>query len=186
MDLNVAVTGRRAVREYTAQAVDEKSIRALINAAIQAPSAVNQQPWTFTVVRDQSVLDRISREAKSHMLATMPPNPQSDHLRPHLVDPDFHIFYHAPVLIVISASAQGSWIVEDCALAAENLMLAAHAAGLGSCWIGFAQSFLNTSEGKNMLDRPPAWVPVAPIIVGYPKAAPAPVPRNEPQIRWVG
>jgi Nitroreductase len=186
MDLNVAITGRRAVREYTAQAVDEKSIRALINAAIQAPSAVNQQPWTFTVVRDQSVLDRISREAKSHMLATMPPNPQSDHLRQHLVDPDFHIFYHAPVLIVISASAQGSWIVEDCALAAENLMLAAHAAGLGSCWIGFAQSFLNTSEGKNMLDRPPAWVPVAPIIVGYPKAAPAPVPRNEPQIRWVG
>jgi nitroreductase len=73
MDLNVAITGRRAVREYTAQAVDEKSIRALINAAIQAPSAVNQQPWTFTVVRDQSVLDRISREAKSHMLATMPP-----------------------------------------------------------------------------------------------------------------
>jgi len=81
MDLNVANTGRRAMREYTAQAVDEKLIRALIDAAVQAPSAVNQQPWTFTVVRDQGVLDRISREAKSHMLATMPPNPQSDHLR---------------------------------------------------------------------------------------------------------
>src|ERR1035437_4409049 len=134
MDLNVAITGRRSVREYTAQAVDEKLIRALIDAAVQAPSAVNQQPWTFTVVRDQGVLDRISREAKSHMLTTMPANTQSDHLRPHLVDPDFHIFYHAPVLILISASAQGPWIVEDSALAAENLMLAAHAAGLGSCW----------------------------------------------------
>ena len=186
MDIDVAITGRRAVREYTAQAVDEKSIRALINAAIQAPSAVNQQPWTFTVVQDQGVLDQISREAKSHMLATMLSNPQSDHLRPHLVDPDFHIFYHAPVLIVISASAQGPWIVEDCALAAENLMLAAHAAGLGSCWIGFAQSFLNTPDGKAVLGLPPAWVPVAPIIVGYSKAEPPPVPRNEPQIRWVG
>jgi nitroreductase len=72
MDLDVAITGRRAVREYTAQAVDEKLIRALIGAAVQAPSAVNQQPWTFTVVRDQGVLDRISREAKLHMLATMP------------------------------------------------------------------------------------------------------------------
>src|ERR1019366_8661642 len=69
MDLNMAITGRRAVREYTVQAVDERSIRALIDAAVQAPSAVNQQPWTFTVVREQSMLDQISREAKSHMLA---------------------------------------------------------------------------------------------------------------------
>ncbi|WP_346656057.1 nitroreductase family protein [Bradyrhizobium sp. dw_78] len=178
----MAITGRRAVREYAAQAVEEKSLRALIDAAVHAPSAANEQPWTFTVVRDQGVLDRISRKAKSHMLAT----PQPEHFRAHLIDPDFHIFYHAPALILISASAQGPWIVEDCALAAENLMLAAYAVGLGSCWIGFAQSFLNTPDGKNELDLPAAWVPVAPIIVGYPKAAPYPVSRNEPEIRWVG
>ena len=186
MELNAAITGRRAVREYTTQAINEASIRALIDAAIQAPSAVNQQPWTFTVVRDQNALDRISREAKSHMLATMPANSQSDHLRPHLVDPDFHIFYHAPVLVLISASAPGPWIVEDCALAAENLMLAAHAAGLGSCWIGFAQSYLNTSDGKKVLGLPAAWAPVAPIILGRARASPPPVPRRPPEIRWIG
>ena len=186
MDLNVAIRGRRAVRDYTSKAVDEKLIRALIDAGIQAPSAVNQQLWTFTVVRDQGALDRISREAKSHMLATLGQNAQSEHLRPHLIDPNFHIFYHAPALILISAAAQSPWIVEDCALAAENLMLAAHAAGLGSCWIGFAQGYLNTPEGKAVLDLPSAWVSVAPIIIGYPKSAPTPVPRNEPQIRWVG
>ena len=75
---------RAVVRQYTAQAVDEKLIRALIDAALQAPSAVKQQPWTFTVVRDQGVLDRTSREAKMHMLSTMPANSQSDHLRPIL------------------------------------------------------------------------------------------------------
>ncbi len=186
MDLDLAITGRRAVREYTAQSVDEKLIGSLIDAAIQAPSAANQQPWTFTVVRDQTVLDRISRDAKSHMLATMLPNPQFDHFRPHLADPDFHIFYHAPVLLLISAGVQGPWIVEDCALAAENLMLAAYAAGLGSCWIGFAQGFLNTPDGKDALGLPAAWGPVAPISVGHPKAAPHPIPRNEPQIHWVG
>jgi hypothetical protein len=53
-------------------------------------------------------------------------------------------------------------------------------------WIGFAQGFLNTPDGKNMLDLSAASVPVAPIIVGHPRAAPAPVPRNQPQIRWVG
>jgi nitroreductase len=186
MDLNEAITGRRSVREYTAQAVDEPTIRRLIDAAVHAPNAVNQQPWTFTVVRDQSVLDRISRDAKSHMIATMSASPHSDHFRSWLSDPNFQIFYHAPVLVLITAIAEGPWIVEDCALAAENLMLAAYAAGLGTCWIGFAQSFLNTSDGKNVLGLPAAWVPVAPIIVGHPKAAPPPVPRNAPSVRWVG
>ncbi|MGO9170730.1 MAG: nitroreductase family protein [Rhodomicrobium sp.] len=186
MEVGKAIASRRAVREYTAQAVDERLIRDLIDAAVQAPSAVNQQPWTFTVVRDQSILDRISHEAKSHMLATMPASAHSGHFRSLLSDPNFHIFYHAPVLMLISAVAEGPWIVEDCALAAENLMLSAYAVGLGSCWIGFAQSFLNTPDGKNALGLPAAWVPVAPIIVGHPKAAPPPVPRKEPVIRWVG
>jgi nitroreductase len=95
MDINEAIGGRRSVRDYTSLSVDKKVIRELINAAILAPSAVNQQPWTFTVVRDQSVLDRVSREAKSHMLATMPQNAQSEHFWSHLTDPSFHIFYHA-------------------------------------------------------------------------------------------
>jgi nitroreductase len=186
MDVKEAITGRRSVRQYLGQPVREELILRLINAASQAPSAVNQQPWTFTVVRDQNVLDRISHDAKSHMLTTMSANATAAHLRPHLTDPHFHIFYHAPVLILISANAEGSWIVEDCALAAENLMLAAYAEGLGSCWIGFAQGFLNTLEGKAALGLPSAWVPVAPIIIGYPQASPNPVPRNEPLIRWVG
>ena len=186
MDINEAIFGRRSMREYTAQAVDEQTIRRLIDAAVHAPNAVNQQPWMFTVVRDQRLLDRMSRDAKSHMLETMPAGPQSDHFRSLLNDPHFHIFYRAPVLILISAIAQGPWIVEDCALAAENLMLSAYANRLGTCWIGFAQSFLNTSDGKKMLGLPAPWVPVAPIIVGYPKAAPALVPRKEPEIRWVG
>jgi nitroreductase len=186
MDLHAAIMGRRAVRDYTAQAVDEPTINRLIDAAVNAPSAVNQQPWTFTVVRDQTVLERISRDAKSHMIATMAGNPHADHFRVRLSDPNFHIFYHAPVLVLISAIAEGPWIVEDCALAAENLMLTAYAAGLGTNWIGFAQGFLNTPEGKKALGLPAACVPVAPIIVGHPKAAPPPVPRNAPRVRWVG
>jgi len=186
MDINEAISGRRSMREYTTQAVDEQTIRRLIDAAVHAPSAVNQQPWMFTVVRDQRLLDRISRDAKSHMLATMPAGPQSDHFRSLLNDPHFHIFYRAPVLILISAIAQGPWIVEDCALAAQNLMLFAYAVRLGTCWIGFAQSFLNTLDGKQAFSLPSSCVAVAPIIVGHPKATPPPVPRKEPEIRWVG
>jgi nitroreductase len=185
MDLNAAMLGRRSVREYALQAVDETTIAALINAAIHAPSAVNQQPWTFTVVRDQDRLARISAAAKAHMLGTLPESAHSEHFRSRLTNPNFHIFYHAPALILISAAEQGPWIVEDCALAAENLMLAAHAAGLGTCWIGFAQSYLNTDDGKRELDLPAAWVPVAPIIVGRPKTAAAAVPRRPPVVKWI-
>jgi len=186
VNLNEAISGRRSVREYTDEALDERSLGCLIDAAVQAPSAVNQQPWTFTIVRDRNVLELISREAKSFMLANMPAGVHSDHFRALLSDPAFHIFYHAPALILISARAQGPWIVEDCALAAQNLMLAAYSLGLGTCWIGFGQAFLNTSEGKTLLGLPRAWVSVAPIIVGHPKVSPPPVPRKQPEVRRVG
>ena len=186
MDLHDAISGRRSTREYTAQAVDEQSLRRLIDAAVHAPNASNGQPWTFTVVRDQGLLDRISDAAKAHMLATSPAGPGSDRNRTPLTDPNFQLFYHAPALILISGTTRGPWVVEDCALAAENLMLTAYADGLGSCWIGLAQSYLNTPEGKNQLGLPGEWLPVAPIIVGHPTIVPAAVARKEPEIRWVG
>ena len=61
MDISEAIIGRRAVREYAGEPVSEVPFRRLIEAAVQAPSAVNQQPWTFTVVRDQALLDRVSK-----------------------------------------------------------------------------------------------------------------------------
>ena len=186
MELHEAILGRRSARAYTSEPVAEPVIRRLIDAAIRAPNAVNLQPWTFTVVRDQGALDRVSRDAKTHMLGTLAAGPQADHFRARLTDPEYQIFYHAPVLILISAIAPDRWIVEDCALAAENLMLAAYAEGLGTCWIGFAQGYLNTPDGKAALGLPDAWVPVAPLIVGHVAAKPAPVPRREPVVRWVG
>ena len=186
MDLKEAIYTRRAVREFTAEPVDEKTLRQLVDAAIQAPSAVNQQPWTFCVVRDAAVLARISRDAKAYMLGTTPVGLLSHHFQQILNDPEFDIFYHAPALIVISSVVESPWAVENCSLAAENLMLTARAAGLGTCWIGFAQSRLGTPEGKAALNLPANFVPVAPIIVGHPKSAPAPVPRKEPDIGWIG
>jgi len=140
MNLTEAIYGRRSVREYADAPVDEDVIRRLVSAATQAPSAVNLQPWTFATVRDREQLGRVSREAKAHMLATMPSR-LSGHFGALLSDPHYNIFHGAPLLIVISADAQGPWIVEDCALAAENLMLAAFDEGLGTCWIGFAQNY---------------------------------------------
>ncbi|MDR3418451.1 MAG: nitroreductase [Nevskia sp.] len=186
MDLNEAIYTRRAVREFTEEAVAEPILRQLIDAAVQAPSAVNQQPWSFCVVRDKALLARIAQQSKAHMLAATPAGLLSHHFQEILNDPKFDIFYHAPALILISSVTESPWTVENCALAAQNLMLAARAAGLGTCWIGFAQMWLRTPEGKAALGLPPAYVPVAPIIVGHPKSTTPPVPRKEPEIHWLG
>lgn len=184
MNVREAIYGRRAVRDFTAEPVEEEQLRQLFDAAIQAPSAINQQPWLFTVVRNKELLARISNEAKAHLLKTSPAALAAHHFHNILADPEFDIFYGAPVLIVISAPAN-PWVVEDCALAAENLMLMAHAAGLGTCWIGFAQGWLGTSAGKSALKLPDADIPIAPLIVGHPKSASAAVSRKPARIDWV-
>ena len=185
MDLHQAIYTRRATREFTSEPVDRTSLLRLIDAAIQAPSAVNEQPWSFTIVQDKAVLARISSEAKAHILRAPPKDIPSQHLRELLGDPDFDIFYGAPAVIVISSSVQNEWAIENCALAAENLMLAACAEGLGTCWIGFAQMWLATPAGKEALHAPATCLPVAPIIVGHPKSPPAPIPRRPADVHWI-
>ena len=186
MDLKEALYTRRAVRSFSAAPVDGAVVRQLIDAAIQAPSAVNEQSWSFCVVSDKTVLAEISRKAKAHLLATTPAGLLSHHFEQILGDAQFDIFYHAPVLIVICSSNSNPWAVENCALAAENLMLAARADGLGTCWIGFAQQWLRTPEGKALLKLPENYLPVAPIIVGHPRSFPPAVTRKPPEIHWIG
>jgi nitroreductase len=186
MDLDQVIRARRAVREYTAELVDEPTLRRMIDAAIQAPSAVNEQPWVFSVVRDRTVLASISSAAKAYILAMPPTGVAPHHLHELLNDPDFDVLYRAPALIVISSATRDQWAVENCSLAAENLMLAVRAAGLGTCWIGFAQAWLGTAEGKATINLPQDCLPVAPIIVGYPKSFPQAVSRKAADIRWIG
>jgi nitroreductase len=184
METLEAINGRRSVREYTDEPVSEAVLNGLIEAAIKAPSAINQQPWCFTIVRKSPLLTQISDRAKAHLLKESlgaPAHPFRDMLN----DPNFHIFYHAPVLVLIAACEPTDWAVEDCALAAENLMLAAYAQGLGTCWVGFAQNWLGTPDGKAALGLPMSYLPIAPVIVGHPRRQPAPVPRKAPNIRWL-
>lgn len=185
MDFRQVVYSRRAVRAFRDSSIDRSTLKRLIDMAIQAPSAVNEQPWFFTVVQDKALLARISQQAKAHVLSRPPAGLASSHLQEIAARPGFDVLHGAPVLIVIS-SRQGPWACEDCALAAENLMLAACAEGLGSCWIGFAQGWLSTAEGKAALELPADYEPRAPIIVGYPQAPVPAVPRRQPQTHWLG
>ena len=143
---------------------------------------MNEQTWIFGVVQDAKRLARWSDHAKSMLLDQAAADPKTRHYGPMLSDPRFNIFYDASTLVVIGSKERGTYTDADCWLAAENLMLAACDAGLGSCPIGFAVPLLNTPQAKEELRFPAAAVVVAPILLGYPSAAAPPVPRAEPQI----
>ena len=175
---------RRAVRDFKPDPVPEPLLNRMINAAILAPSAMNAQPWRFTIVTDQSLLQEMSVLAKKFMLAATHIFARPDHFRDLFSDPNLHLFHHAPALVVISGEA-GPWVTEDCSLAAQNLMLAACEMSLSTCWIGFTQAWMNTRQGREMLQVPVSEHIVAPVAVGFAKSFPPPVPRKAPSIAWI-
>ena len=181
MDLMEVLRTRRACREFTAEPVTKETIEDLIAAAVLAPSAMNLQPWAFAVVIGAARLHEMSGRARQAALEHFP---KDSPLHGHLTDPSFEIFHGAAALIVICATGGETQAAEDCCLAAENLMLAARAKGLGTCWIGLARPWLARAEAKAELGIPATLMPVAPIILGHPTHLPAPTPRNAPRIFW--
>ena len=186
MELTVAIEERRAVRQFEPAPVSNEDLRKLINAAIWAPSAINRQPWRFAVITDPLVLQAVEAKAKSWLLEKAPDGPLEPQLRALLKDPKYHLLHHAPALIVIGAPRQEKWAAEDCAMAAQNLMLRAAEFGLGTCWIGLVQDWLNTPEGLATLKFPSGVKIVAPIIVGEPSGQIGRGTRKAPNIVWIG
>jgi nitroreductase len=185
MDLLTAIRDRRSVREYKADTVGEPTLRALIDAAIVAPTAVHREAWSFVVVANRAFLKRCSDAAKGALLARLSENPQLGGFKEHLGSPDFNIFYDAPALIIICATEPDPMAAQSACLAAENLMLCARGMGLGSCWIGFAEAWLSTPAAATELSIPRGHIPIAPIIVGYPTHWPESPGRRAPTVVWV-
>jgi len=184
MDAVDAIYSRRAIRDFTGTAPPREDVRALIDAAIQAPNGMNRQPWAFVVAEGRPLLADWSARAKANFAAVSPDSALHG-FREHLAAPDFNIFYNAPWLVVICATDADLMSLKDACLAAENLMLAAHDRGYGTCWIGFAEPWLGSPEGRAAASIPEGWSPIAPIILGQPASTPPRPHRNRPVIRWV-
>ena len=186
MDVIEAIYQRRSVRNYKVDPVAPPLLDTLVSAAVQAPSAMNLQPWAFIVIESRMRLSRYAEHAKRHLLDRLAPGSPLYHYRDLLSDPGFDIFYGAPALVVVAATSNAAQSIEDCCMAAQNLMLAAHHEGLGTCCIGFARPWLNLSETKAELGISDTYVPVLAIVVGYPSTATPPVPRRRPELHRVG
>lgn len=140
---------RRSIRKYTAKEVSEDQIEVMLKAAMYAPSASNQQPWHFIVIKDRNILDKI---AEVHPYAKM--------------------LTQAALAILVCGDeerelSKGYWVV-DCSAATQNILLAAHDLGLGAVWLGVHPREERKNEVKKIFDLPQNIQPMSIISIGYP------------------
>lgn len=158
MDALENLLTRRTIRRFTQEAVTEAEIETMLRAAMAAPSAGNQQPWHFITITDRAVLDQL-------------PDIQP-HCRQMLL---------APLAILVCADVtverhEGFW-VQDCAAAAENILLAAHAQGLGGSWCGLYPRTPWCEGVARLLDLPHHVQPLCLLAIGHPDEEKAPSDR---------
>ena len=169
MDALEALMTRRSVRAYTGEPVSDDQVRKILAAGMQAPSAGNQQPWHFVVLRQRAHLDGLAGVLEFGKMLRQ-----------------------APLGIVICADVgreqhAGSW-VQDYAAATQNILLACHALGLGVVWIGVYPRDDRVLALRALLSLPATVTPLCAIAVGRPAAHPAPADRFRPdrihEERW--
>lgn len=152
---------RRSIRKYTAEPVDDATVERLLRAAMNAPSAGNQQPWHFIVIRDQSLKDRIPTV---HPYSAMVPQ--------------------APVSILVCGDPESckwpQYWVQDCAAATENILVEARALGLGTVWLGVHPLEERVVGLRSLLSIPDHVVPFALVPVGHPAEEKGPADRYDP------
>lgn len=179
MDLFEAIKTRRSVRSFTEQPVEEERLEMILEAVRMAPSWANMQCWRLVVVKDSSTKKKISE--LSYVESFFAP-------KGYKTNPAMKALAEAPVVIVACADPNKSgelwgqsFYTVDMGIASQNLMLAAHALGLGSVYVGVYQE----DELKNLLDIPPNIRVVGLFPVGYPKEVKKEGPPRKPVSEFV-
>ena len=153
---------RRSIRKYTNQDVSEEMVESLLRAGMAAPSAGNEQPWQFIVIKNR------------HVLAEIPKfHPYSQMLR------------EATCAIVVCGDLSiekypGYW-VQDCSAATQNMLLRAQTLGLGAVWLGVYPMEERVAPLKALLGLPESIIPLCILSIGYPAENKPPIDRFDPE-----
>ncbi|MCD8302628.1 MAG: nitroreductase family protein [Prevotellaceae bacterium] len=174
MDALTAIATRTSIRAYEETPVEEEKVETLLRAAMAAPTAANRQPWRFVVITERGILDSI----------------------PTFL-PTARMLSGAPLAIVVCGDMSDTlpdegreYWVQDASAATENLLLAAHAMGLGAVWCGVYPLQERVQAMQQMLDMPEGILPLNIVAIGYPAEQPEPKDKWMPEKihyqRWDG
>jgi nitroreductase len=182
-----AIMTRRSVRKYKERQIPDAVLAEILKAGTYAPSALALQPWAFIVIQDQEFLTRVSDYCKPIMITHMKDahDGMSDAFRAMLESPGYSIYYHAPTVIMIVGKTASRFREIDSSLCAENMMLAAHALCIGSCWIGSTEVAYENRELMAGFRIPEGYSPVGTIVFGYPDESPEAHDKHPANVTWV-
>jgi nitroreductase len=162
MELFDAIHGRRSIRHFSAGTVGDEVVHTILSAAMSAPSAGNEQPWHFIVVRDRSILAALS---SAHPYAEM--------------------VQHAALAVLVCADMKivkhRDYWPADCAAATQNILLAVHALGLGSVWVGVYPREARMAEVRRVITLPDDIIPYSLLPIGIPAENKPPEDRYKPE-----
>ena len=156
---------RTSIRSFTDRAVSADTVEMLLRAGMAAPTAVNLQPWHFVVVNDRAKIDELGGNGRQSQM-----------------------WHESPLVIVVcgnmekamEGAGQAFW-VQDCSAATENILLAAHALGLGAVWTGCYPIEDRVANISQVLGLPEHIVPLCAIVMGYPNESPQPKDKWKPE-----
>lgn len=156
---------RTSVRSYSDRKVESATVDTLLRAAMAAPTAVNKQPWRFVVINDKSTLKYISENMGSMRMAA---------------DASLAVVTCGDMTATLEGEGRDYWI-QDVSAATENLLLAAHALGLGAVWCGIYPISERIAKFSELLQLPENITPMACVCIGYPAGESTPKDKWKPE-----
>jgi len=178
------IMGRRSIRKYKEDQISDSDLKTMLEAAINAPSARNQQKWHFTVIQNREKLDSLSVKIKENIK-----NSDNEFLKGRVNDPAFSIFHGAPTVVMISGEDNTGFVEVDCGLAAENICLAASSLNIGSCVVASSEMLFECDEKekiKQELGIPAGYSHIVSVTLGYQNyETPAAKPRSWDVINYI-
>ena len=183
-----AIRDRRSVRAYEPRPLARDLLMTIIEAANRAPSGMNTQPWRFVVVEDRELKKKLVQTAVPNSKRYLEPLRETNPARHALImkryeDLEDPVYYSAPAIVFVIGT--GTYATESCPLACQNLMLAAHSLGVGSCWVKLGSLILDNAELVQALELKEGETIYGPILIGYPKETPEAPAKKAPVIKWI-
>ncbi len=160
-----ALLNRRSCRNFQSRPLAREELQTIVLCGQHAATAKAREPWHILVIQQGGLLEEIAEATRLGMRES-----GIEEVMKFAENPDFHCFYHAPALVIVSGD--GSFYAEvDCANVVQNMCVAAHSLRIGSCYNGFFNFAFRSSRGPELLARlgiPEGFKPVLSVALGYP------------------
>lgn len=179
------ILSRRTIRKFTNQKLNREDLKLIVKCGQYAPTARGKQPWHFSIITQEGILNAIEEACAEAMLAD--PNCPAA-VREQIENGMFNTFRGAPYAVIVSGEEENPYAEADCANAVTNMANAAQSMEIGSCYIASFRAAFTTEhnqELREMCQIPEGYVPYFALALGRPAEAPQAAERREDTISYL-